>query len=146
MKLPWEEIEELTKYLKEKGLSEITIETKDGKIAVKKDSQGVVRSQTSPAQEIPHKQNNPEPETQKSKYYEVTSPMVGTFYMSPSPGAEPFVKTGSKVKSGDVLCIIEAMKIMNELPSEVNGVVTEILVKDNQTIEYGQVLMRIDSK
>ena len=134
MKLPWEEIEELTKYLKEKGLSEITIETKDGKITVKKDAQGVIKSSAVPSQ------------TQKSKYYEMTSPMVGTFYMSPSPGAEPFVKVGSKIKTGDVLCIIEAMKIMNELPAEVNGVITEILVKDNQTIEYGQVLMRIDPK
>jgi len=131
MKIPWEEIEELTKYLKEKGLSEITIETKDGKITVKKDVQSLQK-------------RSAEPEAQKSKYYEVTSPMVGTFYMSPSPGAEPFVKVGAKVKTGDVLCIIEAMKIMNELPSEASGVIKEILAKDNQTVEYGQVLMRIE--
>ena len=144
MKLPWEEIEEVTKYLKEKGLSEISIETKDGKITVKKDVQGVVKTTTLPAQENPQKQSAAELKQQKSKFYEVTSPMVGTFYMSPTPGAEPFVKVGSKVKSSDVLCIIEAMKIMNELPSEVNGVIAEILVKDNQTVEFGQVLMRVD--
>ncbi len=144
MKLPWEEIEELTKYLKEKGLSEITIETKDGKISVKKDEQGVVRSSAKSFQES--LQKHAEPEVQKSKYYEVTSPMVGTFYVAPTPGAEPFVKVGAKIKTGDVLCIIEAMKIMNELPAEINGVITEILAKDNQTVEYGQILMRIDPK
>lgn len=144
MKLPWEEIEEITKYLKDKGLSEISIETKDGKITVKKDTDGVVRTTALPVQENVQKPTASELKPQKSKFYEVTSPMVGTFYMSPSPGADPFVKAGSKVKSGDVLCIIEAMKIMNELPAEVSGTVTEILVKDNQTVEFGQVLMRID--
>ena len=146
MKLPWEEIEEITKYLKDKGLSEITIETKDGKITIKKDVQGVVKTSAVPAQEGLHKHTHVETETQKSKFYEVTSPMVGTFYMAPSPGSEPFVKVGSKVKAGDVLCIIEAMKIMNELPSEASGVITEIVAKDNQTVEFGQVLMRIDPK
>ena len=146
MKLPWEEIEELTKYLKEKGLSEITIETKDEKISVKKDKEGVVRSSARPPQENLQKHIIVEPEVQKSKYYEVTSPMVGTFYVAPTPGAEPFVKVGAKIKTGDVLCIIEAMKIMNELPAEINGVITEILAKDNQTVEYGQILMRIDPK
>jgi acetyl-CoA carboxylase biotin carboxyl carrier protein len=143
MKLPWEEIEEITKYLKEKGLSEITIETKDGKITIKKDLQGVVKSSVLPSSGSSQK-SSAEPETQKSKYHEVTSPMVGTFYMSATPGAEPFVKVGSNVKTGDVLCIIEAMKIMNELPSEVSGVIKEILAKDNQTVEYGQVLIRIE--
>ena len=139
MKLPWEEIEALTQYLKEKGLSEVSIETKDGKISIKKDSldlKSISMSQVSTTGSMP--------ELNKSTYYEIKSPMVATFYQSPTPGTEPFVKVGSKVKSGDVLCIIEAMKIMNELPSEVNGTVVEILVKDNQTVEYGQVLIRID--
>ena len=146
MKLPWEEIEELTKYLEQKGLSEISIETKDGKITVKRDIDGVVKPVivSSSGSEIKHQQLEKQ-DTSKSKFFQVTSPMVGTFYLAPSPGAEPFVKIGSKVKPGDVLCIIEAMKIMNELPSETSGTIVEILVKDNQTIEYGQVLMRIDS-
>ena len=137
MKIPWEQIEELTKYLKEKSLSEITIETKDGKITVKKDIYGKVTSQQK-SELTAEKQITP------SNGYEVTSPMVGTFYSSPSPGAEPFVQIGSKIKTGDVLCIIEAMKIMNELTSETNGVVKEILVKENQTVEFGQVLMIIE--
>ena len=145
MKIPWEQIEELTKYLKEKGLTEISIETKDGKITVKKDLSGVVTSSViSQADKVQKKDKVGEKELKKSNLFEVTSPMVGTFYISPSPGAEPFVQIGSKVKTGDVLCIIEAMKIMNELPSEVGGIVKEILVKDNQTVEYGQVLMNIE--
>ena len=75
---------------------------------------------------------------------EVKSPMVGTFYRSPEPGAEPYVKAGSRVSSGQTLCIIEAMKIMNELESEVSGVVREILVEDAQPVEFGQVLFRVE--
>ena len=147
MKLPWEEIEELTKYLEQKGLSEISIETKDGKISVKRDAEGIVRPvfSSSAGGEIKQQQSEKQDSSKKSKFFQVTSPMVGTFYLAPSPGAEPFVKIGSKVKPGDVLCIIEAMKIMNELPSETSGTIVEILVKDNQTVEYGQVLMRIDA-
>ena len=73
----------------------------------------------------------------------ITSPMVGTFYLKPSPNAEPYVKVGQKVKKGDVLCIIEAMKLMNEIESEYDGVVEEILVKDSECVEYGKPLFRI---
>lgn len=145
MKIPWEEIEELTKYIKEKGLSEITLETNDGKITVKRDLSGEVTSSIIPQSEKAHKKEKlTQSSSQKSNLIEVTSPMVGTFYAASSPGAEPFIQVGSKVKAGDVLCIIEAMKIMNELPSEVNGTVTEILARDNQTVEYGQVLIKIE--
>lgn len=73
----------------------------------------------------------------------MTSPMVGTFYLKPSPNAEPYVKVGQSVKKGDVLCIIEAMKLMNEIESEYDGVVEEILVKDSECVEYGKPLFRI---
>ena len=73
----------------------------------------------------------------------ITSPMVGTFYLKPSPNSEPYVKVGQKVKKGDVLCIIEAMKLMNEIESEYDGVVEEILVKDSECVEYGKPLFRI---
>jgi acetyl-CoA carboxylase biotin carboxyl carrier protein len=75
----------------------------------------------------------------------VTAPMVGTFYRSPSPEASSFVAVGSKVKVGQTLCIIEAMKLMNELPSEVNGVVKKILVENGEPIEYGQELFVIST-
>lgn len=146
MKIPWEEIEELTKYIKEEGLSEITLETKDGKITVKRDLSGDVTSSVLPSVEkSSRKEKTTQGELKKSNIFEVIAPMVGTFYAAPTPGAEPFVQVGSKVKVGDVLCIIEAMKIMNELPSEANGTITEIAVKDNQTVEFGQVLIRIDT-
>ena len=75
---------------------------------------------------------------------EVKSPMVGTFYGAPEPGAKPYVSVGSRVSKGEILCIIEAMKIMNEIESEVSGLVTEVLASDAQPVEYGQALFRID--
>lgn len=74
----------------------------------------------------------------------VTSPIVGTFYRSPSPDAEPFVDVGTRVKKGQVLCIIEAMKLMNEIESEVDGVVVRILVENGHPVEYGEPLFLID--
>ncbi len=76
---------------------------------------------------------------------EIKSPMVGTFYKSPEPGADPYVKTGTRVSPGQTVCIIEAMKIMNEIEAEIAGVVREILVDDAQPVEFGQVLFRVDS-
>ena len=75
---------------------------------------------------------------------EIRSPMVGTFYAQPEPGAEPYVRVGSRVTSGQTVCIIEAMKIMNEIEAEVTGVVREVLVDDTSPVEYGQVLFRVD--
>ena len=80
----------------------------------------------------------------KAPGLEVKSPMVGTFYHAPEPGAKPYVTVGSRVSKGQVLCIIEAMKIMNEIESEYAGVIKETLVQDQQPVEYGQVLFRID--
>jgi acetyl-CoA carboxylase biotin carboxyl carrier protein len=75
---------------------------------------------------------------------EIRSPMVGTFYMQPEPGAEPYVRVGSRVTAGQTVCIIEAMKIMNEIEAEVTGVVREVCVDDTSPVEYGQVLYRVD--
>ncbi len=75
---------------------------------------------------------------------EIKSPMVGTFYRAPAPGAEPFAKVGDRVKKGQTLCIIEAMKLMNEIECETEGVVVEILTENAQPVEYGEVLMHID--
>ncbi|HET9709651.1 MAG TPA: acetyl-CoA carboxylase biotin carboxyl carrier protein [Gemmatimonadales bacterium] len=75
---------------------------------------------------------------------EIKSPMVGTFYKSPEPGAEPYVKNGTRVAPGQVVCIIEAMKIMNEIESEVQGVIREVCVENAQPVEFGQVLYRVD--
>ncbi len=79
----------------------------------------------------------------KSALHEVKSPLVGTFYRSPSPEAAPFTEVGRTIKSGQVLCIVEAMKLMNEIDSDADGVVEEILVSNGQPVEYGEVLFRI---
>ena len=84
------------------------------------------------------------PAAASTNLIEIKSPMVGTFYRAPEPGAEPYVKPGSRVAAGQTLCIIEAMKIMNELESEVSGTVREILVEDAQPVEFGQVLFRVE--
>jgi len=75
----------------------------------------------------------------------IPSPMVGTFYQSPEPAAQPYVKVGSRVSVGQVVCIIEAMKIMNEIESEVSGVVREVTAQNAQPVEFGQVLFRVDT-
>jgi acetyl-CoA carboxylase biotin carboxyl carrier protein len=75
---------------------------------------------------------------------EIRSPMVGTFYKAPEPGAEPYIKVGNRVTPGQTVCIIEAMKIMNEIEAEIAGAVREILVEDSQPVEFGQVLFRVD--
>ena len=75
---------------------------------------------------------------------EIRSPMVGTFYKAPEPGAEAYIKVGNRVTSGQTVCIIEAMKIMNEIEAEITGVVREINVEDSQPVEFGQVLFRVD--
>jgi len=83
-------------------------------------------------------------EAPATRLIEVKSPMVGTFYRAPEPGAEPYVKVGSRIGAGQTLCIIEAMKIMNELEAEVSGTVREVLVEDAQPVEFGQVLFRVE--
>lgn len=81
---------------------------------------------------------------QKAKLLEVKSPMVGTFYAAPEPGAKAYVTEGSRISKGEIVCIIEAMKIMNEIESEFSGIVREVLVQDAHPVEYGQVLFRVD--
>ncbi len=90
----------------------------------------------------PDAQSRAEPP--KTKHLEVKSPMVGTYYSAPEPGAKAYVSVGSRIAKGQILCIIEAMKIMNEIESEFAGVVTEVAVQDAHPVEYGQVLFRID--
>ncbi len=86
----------------------------------------------------------PRAEAPKANLLEVKSPMVGTYYAQPEPGAKPYVAVGQRIEKGQILCIIEAMKIMNEIESEFSGVVKEVVASDAQPVEYGQVLIRID--
>jgi len=84
------------------------------------------------------------PEPPRENLLEVKSPMVGTFYRAPEPGAQPYVSEGSRIEKGQILCIIEAMKIMNEIESEYSGVIREVPASDAHPVEYGQVLFRIE--
>ena len=83
-------------------------------------------------------------EAERKKWLEIKSPMVGTFYARPEPGADPYVRVGTRISVGQTLCIIEAMKIMNPLDAEVSGVIREIPVEDAQPVEFGHVLFRVD--
>jgi acetyl-CoA carboxylase biotin carboxyl carrier protein len=84
------------------------------------------------------------PEPARSNLLEVKSPMVGTYYAAPEPGAKPYLSVGDRISKGQILCIIEAMKIMNEIESEFDGVVKEMIAQNAHPVEYGQVLFRID--
>ena len=94
-----------------------------------------------PASEPP---SAPAEERPRPKGFEIEAPMVGTMYRAPSPGAPPFVEVGSRISAGDVVCIIEAMKILNQIECEVSGVVKEIPVENGQPVEYGQTLMIVE--
>jgi len=103
-----------------------------------------------PVQEVKAESANAKPITQLEKtnvpeenLHKITSPMVGTFYASPSPDAEPYVKVGSKVKSDSVVCIVEAMKLFNEIEADVDGEIVDVLVKNGQLVEFGQPLFLV---
>lgn len=143
--MEYEKIKQLIDDIGNSKLTSLEIEFPDGtKINAKKENKNTVVSNV---QEEKHEQIVEVKAEVENNYKEegniATSPMVGTFYIKPSPNASPYVEIGSKVKRGDVLCIIEAMKLMNEIESEYDGEITEILVKDGEPVEYGKPLFRI---
>lgn len=152
MKLDTDYIEKLAKIINDNGLTEISLEDGEQAVTIRKDSPEVVTvaapavtAQVAVPAQV--QQDADEEETSSKpapKGKAVTSPMVGTFYASPSPESEPFVEIGSEVKEGDIVCIIEAMKLMNEIKTEHSGKVTQICVKNGDPIEYGQVLMYVE--
>jgi len=138
-----EDLKELIEYLKETDITEISIE-KDG-IKVKIKREKILSPMEIPMQKFGSLQEKVTRETEEeTRVITVTSPIVGTFYRAPSPEADPFVEVGAKVKKGQVLCIVEAMKLMNEIESEVDGVVIKILVDNGQPVEYGEPLFLIE--
>lgn len=154
MNFDLEYIEKLVKMVSDSELTELTLEEKESAIVIRKEKE-VVQAQTIVPQAIaapvtaPVVQSAPaqaaeEKKEDTPKGTAITSPMVGTFYMASSPGAKPFVEVGSTVATGQVVCIIEAMKLMNEIEAEVSGKVTQICVKDGEAVEYGQVLMYVE--
>lgn len=146
-----EYIEKLANLIDEKSLSEIILEDCEQAITIKREINQTVVQSANPVAIMPQtpqvqsaKEETVQENTSSSKGTPITSPMVGAFYAAPSPGAKPFVKVGDVVSAGQVVCIVEAMKLMNEIESEVSGKVTQICVEDGQSVEYGQVLMYIE--
>ena len=161
--MDYKELKNIIKDMEESKLEELNIAFPDGtKIEMKKNgdkkcgqimppppmgymSQIPPMSLTSNIPNVPDlkKDNISASAKEEENYMLIKSPMVGTFYSKPSPKAESFVKVGDKVKKGDVVCIVEAMKLMNEVESEFDGEVVEICCKDDEMVEYGQTLIKI---
>jgi len=152
MKTQLEFIEKLVELVAKNELTELSVEEGESAVIIRKEKE-VITTQIAPvATAIPAAAplSAPQPkaeaaEAPKIKGVEITSPMVGTFYRAPSPGAAPFTDVGKTVNIGQVVCIIEAMKLMNEIESEVAGKVLEICVDDGQPVEFGQVLMIVEA-
>ena len=137
-------------------VSEFSLETGDYKLNVKRNSlQGAGQVSVVPAAsqvvqvpvsvaQTPAKEESVALPAAQTNLLEITAPIVGTFYASPAPDAPLYVKAGDKVEAGQVLCIIEAMKLMNEIEAETSGKIVEVLVKNEDPVEYGQVLFRIE--
>ena len=143
----YEDIKNLIEDMGNSKLTEINIDFPDGtKIKMKKDKEVQIVEKTNDKiiQSQPAEQVQTSQESSKAEEGNIVkSPMVGTFYLKPDPNSVPYVEVGQTVKKGDVLCIIEAMKLMNEIESEFDGTISEILVKDGEMVEYGKPLFRI---
>ena len=142
MKIDKKIIKELSDYLNEFNLNEIEITEKDTKIKISKNNVSISnQSQVF----TPSSTSGTPIQTQSVKSgTEITSPIIGTAYHSPEPGAKKFVEVGKKIKKGDTIMIVEAMKTMNHVPSTADGTVKEICVEDGQPIEYGQTIIILE--
>jgi len=157
------EIQNLIKFVAKSGASEVALEMDDVKITIKTGSDAA--SETTIVQQIPmgtqmmQQQMAPAPSApavspqaeaapvaadDNSKYIEIKSPIIGTFYRKPSPDKDVFVKVGDEITAGTVVCIIEAMKLFNEIESEVSGKIVKVLVDENSPVEYDQPLFLVD--
>lgn len=149
MKFELDYLEKLMQMLNENGLSEIVLEDGDKSVLLKKELFATpvpMNSQPTSCSPVVNV-NTKEIELQEKKIdtrKSITSPMVGTFYKSPSPESAAFVTLGDTVATGQVVCIVEAMKLMNEIEADVSGRVVEICVEDGQPVEFGQVLMYVE--
>lgn len=139
-----EDLKELIELLKNTDITELQWEKEGAKIKIKKEK--LLSSIEMPLKHPTDFQPKIEKETEEvtQRLITVTSPIVGTFYRSPSPDASPFVELGLKVTKGQVLCIVEAMKLMNEIESDVDGIVVKALVENGQPVEYGEPLFLIE--
>ena len=144
MKIDKKIIQELSNYLKEFNLTEIEITEKDTKIKVSKNNISisnqpeVISPSSTATNSVPTQTQNVKSGT------EITSPIIGTAYHAPEPGAKKFIEIGKKIKKGDTIMIVEAMKTMNHVPSTADGVIKEICVEDGQPVEFGQTIIILE--
>jgi len=135
-----DKLKDFIKFMEDNNLAELEIEEEGKRIKLRKNvsEQPVVIQQ----KQAPAATEKESPESQSG--IEIKSPMVGTFYRAPSPGAKPYVEIGDTVSTGDVVCIIEAMKLMNEIKSEVEGRIAQISIENGEPVEFGQSLFAIE--
>jgi acetyl-CoA carboxylase biotin carboxyl carrier protein len=146
MKVDLEQLRELIRLLDESNLTEIEVEQDDDRIRVRRDPAVVMASATqSVAPTSAAEAAAAEQAAADESGLYVTSPFVGTFYRAPSPDGDPFVEVGDEVVVGQILCIVEAMKLMNEIEAETAGTVVEVLVENGKPVEYGDRLFRIEA-
>lgn len=145
------EIQNLIKFVAKSGASEVKLEMDDVKITIRTGSdnettivQQVPVQAAAPVAAAPEAPAATAPATDDSKYITVKSPIIGTFYRKPAPDKPVFVEVGTEIKEGDVLCVIEAMKLFNEIESEVSGKIVKVLVDDSSPVEFDQPLFLVD--
>jgi acetyl-CoA carboxylase biotin carboxyl carrier protein len=144
MKIDKSIIKELSDYLEEFNLTEIEITEKDTKIKVSKNNVSISNQAATTSSNISARNENISEKPNVKSGTEITSPIIGTAYHSPEPGAKKFVEIGKKIKKGDTIMIVEAMKTMNHVPSTADGVVKEICVEDGHPVEFGQTIIILE--
>ena len=144
MKIDKSIIKELSDYLEEFNLTEIEITEKDTKIKVSKNNVSISNQPTVTSANITTGNENVSEKPNVKSGTEITSPIIGTAYHAPEPGAKKFVEVGKKIKKGDTIMIVEAMKTMNHVPSTADGVVKEICVEDGHPVEFGQTIIILE--
>ena len=144
MKINKSIIKELSNYLEEFNLTEIEITEKDTKIKVSKNNVSISNQPTITSSSSKTQTENFSDKVNKKSGTEITSPIIGTAYHAPEPGAKKFVEVGKKIKKGDTIMIVEAMKTMNHIPSTVDGIVKEICVEDGHPVEFGQTIIILE--
>lgn len=136
------DIKFLAEVMKKNGISKLQFENGEVKLNLERHVEFEVVASSGVHKEVDHIQQEYIVE-ETSKYVEIKAPLVGVFYAAKAPGEPPYVNVGDKVSKGDVLCLIEAMKTMNEIPSDVDGTIEEICVSNGEIVEFGQVLFKI---
>ena len=144
MKIDKKIIKELNEYLEEFNLTEIEITEKDTKIKVSKNIGANISQPSMVAYNSQGEKSTSDNNQSVKNVIEVTSPIIGTAYHAPEPGAKKFIEVGKKIKKGDTIMIVEAMKTMNHVPSSSDGIVKEICIDDGQPVEFGQTLIVLE--